>query len=287
MTRPEPGNMYWIQWRRGRTLFYFERWTPRGARLVGWRLVSVRGAPSSRWPELVKRGLPLGWLRAARIRLEALSEAALGARPIWAPPPPAPVLQAGLFGQGPAPVCSRCAQPMILTVEQAPSGRGRTPRKAWGCSCSRRAHEPRGGAAPAEVRPYAATGERPPGADPVRFGTPPPGYIRPDPFQTGTRAPRVRNTDPDTSFDAAAQAKLAGRRREVAAAILELGGRATCAEVVSRTGIPAQTTSRRITDLIQLGLAYDTGTRRLGALGRRQRVVALQDGLEGVIHGPA
>lgn len=105
------------------------------------------------------------------------------------------------------------------------------------------------------------------------FGDPLPvreGHHRPDP-------PRVRNTDPDTSQQAAeslGERALGARCQEVFALIEHYGGLTTHQIVQLSKDLPKGpwdrgNTARRITDLTQAGWIKDSGRRSIGPTGRR------------------
>lgn len=90
----------------------------------------------------------------------------------------------------------------------------------------------------------------------------------------GLDPPRVRNTDPDTSAEAAAslnERALGGLLEEYYELIVHHGG-LTTSQIVQITGHDRGNTARRITDLAQAGWIHDSGMRRLGPTGRRSIV---------------
>lgn len=87
----------------------------------------------------------------------------------------------------------------------------------------------------------------------------------------GLDPPRVRNTDPHTSQEAAAslnERQLGARCQELYELIEHYGG-LTTHQLVALTGYDRGNTARRITDLTQAGWIRDSGRRRTGPSGRR------------------
>jgi hypothetical protein len=92
--------------------------------------------------------------------------------------------------------------------------------------------------------------------------------------RAGLDPPRVRNTDPDTSTEAAkslAEQSVGARCQELFALIEHHGG-LTTHQLVALTGYDRGNTARRITDLTQAGWIVDSGQRRRGPTGRRSIV---------------
>jgi hypothetical protein len=90
----------------------------------------------------------------------------------------------------------------------------------------------------------------------------------------GLDPPRVRNTDPHTSSEAAeslGERSVGARCQELYALIHHYGG-LTTHQLVALTGHDRGNTARRITDLHQAGWIKDSGVRRLGPTGRRSIV---------------
>jgi predicted ArsR family transcriptional regulator len=82
--------------------------------------------------------------------------------------------------------------------------------------------------------------------------------------------PRVRNTDPITSHQAADQAKdLATKHHGIILAALERPG--TIYDIASRTDLDHNAVARRMSELERLDLAYPDGQKK-GASGRMCRV---------------
>jgi hypothetical protein len=90
----------------------------------------------------------------------------------------------------------------------------------------------------------------------------------------GLDPPRVRNTDPDTSTEAAQSLgeRAVGARCQELYALIEHHHGLTCHQLVDLTGHDRGNTARRITDLAQAGWVRDSGMRRLGPTGRRSIV---------------
>ena len=94
------------------------------------------------------------------------------------------------------------------------------------------------------------------------------GYAKPDP-------PRVRNTDPDTSAEAAAslgERALGARCQELYELIANFKAGLTVHDLVAITGYDRGNTARRITDLKQAGWITDSGLRRRSVTGRKSIV---------------
>jgi hypothetical protein len=92
--------------------------------------------------------------------------------------------------------------------------------------------------------------------------------------RAGLDPPRVRNTDPDTSQDAAeslGERALGARCQELFALIEHYGG-LTTHQLVNLTGYDRGNTARRITDLRQAGWIRDSGDRLTGPTGRHSIV---------------
>ncbi len=83
--------------------------------------------------------------------------------------------------------------------------------------------------------------------------------------------PNVRPSDPQTSKDAAESMKpaLSTQRRSVLSYVIAKGSDgATAYEIAVSLGAQQNVISRRLTDLVQLGLAEPNGRLRPGATGR-------------------
>lgn len=84
----------------------------------------------------------------------------------------------------------------------------------------------------------------------------------------------ARNTDPDTSHDAAEKVDTARLERMVYEVICMYPNGCTSDQIMRhfpKHGV--QTISPRYAPLLRKGLIYDTGERRPGNLGRQQRVL--------------
>jgi MarR family len=96
--------------------------------------------------------------------------------------------------------------------------------------------------------------------------------------RTGTAGldpPRVRNTDPDTSAEAAeslGERALGARCQELYELIANIRAGLTVHDLVQITGYDRGNTARRITDLKQAGWITDSGRRRRSITGRRSIV---------------
>lgn len=91
---------------------------------------------------------------------------------------------------------------------------------------------------------------------------------------------RARRTDPRTSHEAAASMTaevLGNEQAKVLRSLAMHTGEAIRDQVATDLSQPAANVSRRITDLVTLGLVFDTGRTRLGYSGRNQTVWALTD----------
>lgn len=87
----------------------------------------------------------------------------------------------------------------------------------------------------------------------------------------------ARNTDPDTSHEAARiqTSTLESRVFEVISA----NGPMTTEEIARATGIDLQSITPRIAPLMRLGILVDTGIRKPGASGRNRRVIGVKNGV--------
>jgi predicted HTH transcriptional regulator len=85
----------------------------------------------------------------------------------------------------------------------------------------------------------------------------------------------ARNTDPDTSHDAARvnTSTLESRVFEV----LNTHGPMTTEEISRVTGIDLQSITLRIAPLMRVGILVDTGLRKPGASGRNRRVIGVKN----------
>jgi MarR family len=93
--------------------------------------------------------------------------------------------------------------------------------------------------------------------------------------RAGLDPPRVRNTDPDTSSEAAeslGERALGARCQELYELIANFQAGLTVHDLVAITGYDRGNTARRITDLKQAGWIHDSGIRRRGPTGRRSIV---------------
>jgi hypothetical protein len=91
----------------------------------------------------------------------------------------------------------------------------------------------------------------------------------------GLDPPRVRNTDPDTSTEAAeslSERALGARCQELYELIATFQAGLTTHDLVGITGYDRGNTARRITDLKQAGWIVDSGRRRRSTTGRRSIV---------------
>jgi hypothetical protein len=88
----------------------------------------------------------------------------------------------------------------------------------------------------------------------------------------GHNPPQHRNTDPDTSVQAARSLDPVVVGRQVARAVEAIAQRrcygATTAELLAALGGDRGNLARRITDARQMGLVVDSGRRRPGPSGR-------------------
>lgn len=91
----------------------------------------------------------------------------------------------------------------------------------------------------------------------------------------GTNAQKMaRNTDPDTSHEAAEKVDTARLERMVYEVICMYPSGCTSDQIMKHfPNHGVQTISPRYAPLLRKGLIYDTGDRRPGILGRRQRVL--------------
>jgi predicted ArsR family transcriptional regulator len=91
-----------------------------------------------------------------------------------------------------------------------------------------------------------------------------------DKFFPNLQFPRVRNTDPDTSYAAADQAKdLASKHHGIIIAALEQPG--TIYDIAARTDLDHNAVARRMSELERMDLVYTDGKKK-GASGRMCRV---------------
>ena len=91
----------------------------------------------------------------------------------------------------------------------------------------------------------------------------------------GLDPPRVRNTDPDTSAEAAeslSERSLGARCQELYELIANFRNGLTTHDLVNITGYDRGNTARRITDLKQAGWIRDSGRRRRSTTGRKSIV---------------
>lgn len=91
----------------------------------------------------------------------------------------------------------------------------------------------------------------------------------------GTNAREMaRNTDPDTSHEAAEKVDAARLERMVYEVICMYPSGCTSDQIMRHfPNHGVQTISPRYAPLLRKGFVYDTGDRRLGSLGRPQRVL--------------
>ena len=85
----------------------------------------------------------------------------------------------------------------------------------------------------------------------------------------------ARNTDPDTSHEAA-KLKTSTLESMVLEAI-NANGPMTTEEIARATGIDLQSITPRIAPLMRLGLLIDTGLRKPGVSGRNRRVIGVKN----------
>ena len=91
-----------------------------------------------------------------------------------------------------------------------------------------------------------------------------------DKFFPNLQFPRVRNTDPATSHQAADQAnELANKHHLIILAALEQPG--TIYDIAARTDLDHNAVARRMSELERMDLAYTDG-QKTGASGRMCRV---------------
>jgi predicted HTH transcriptional regulator len=85
----------------------------------------------------------------------------------------------------------------------------------------------------------------------------------------------ARNTDPDTSHEAAKlnTTTLEGMVLEA----INANGPMTTEEIARATGIDLQSITPRIAPLMRLGLLVDTGLRKPGVSGRNRRVIGVKN----------
>jgi len=84
----------------------------------------------------------------------------------------------------------------------------------------------------------------------------------------------ARNTDPDTSHEAAKLNTSTLESRVFEA--LNTNGPMTTEEIAQATGIDLQSITPRIAPLMRLGILIDTGLRKPGASGRNRRVIGVK-----------
>jgi len=85
----------------------------------------------------------------------------------------------------------------------------------------------------------------------------------------------ARNTDPDTSHEAA---KLNTTTLEgMVLDAINANGPMTTEEIARATGIDLQSITPRIAPLMRLGLLVDTGLRKPGVSGRNRRVIGVKN----------
>jgi hypothetical protein len=84
---------------------------------------------------------------------------------------------------------------------------------------------------------------------------------------------RARHTDPDTSHEAAEQVDVTRAESLVADAIRRSGRHGLIAADLPRlTGLPLNSATPRTRPLMEKGIIYDSGERRVAPSGRRQIV---------------
>lgn len=87
----------------------------------------------------------------------------------------------------------------------------------------------------------------------------------------------ARNTDPDTSHEAA---KIQTSTLEsMVFEVINTHGPMTTEEIARELRIDLQSITPRIAPLMRLGILVDTGLRKPGASGRNRRVIGVKHGL--------
>ena len=81
-----------------------------------------------------------------------------------------------------------------------------------------------------------------------------------------------RNTDPATSHDAAVRLSTAKTQMRRLLTAYRYAGYCTCEESAAFAGYEHERATKRVSDLLRLGLIEDTGLRRPGTSGRYQMV---------------